>query len=283
MGKEAKNELMGKVYREFSRQKYNKYKAQFPKLRESEIVSKIIKEWDSLDSAAKESLQKIYEKKNYLTSEDISSSEALVKADLASKEARIAAEKSAKKTVKPSFSATRYHSNVRASSRDGSDFNRGSEQKDDSRLGESSSPQVIVGKKTHPISKAVSKSDYISFFKYHYTKLSKEHKRWSTQQITKVVRLLWKKKKGDTKTLRRKDGKLRTSKPLSGRRYFRKIRHLTGSDATNYWKQFPLETRNHWTNEAQGIEINNTTVHRVHRFSPSFTSNVNNLQALLSL
>jgi hypothetical protein len=87
MGKEAKNELMGNVYREFSRQKYNKYKAQFPKLRESEIVSKIIKEWDSLDSAAKESLQKIYEKKNYLTSEDISSSEALVKADLASKEA----------------------------------------------------------------------------------------------------------------------------------------------------------------------------------------------------
>ena len=32
-----------KVYMEFSRQKYNKYKAQFPKLRESEIVAKIIK------------------------------------------------------------------------------------------------------------------------------------------------------------------------------------------------------------------------------------------------
>ena len=35
MGKEAKSEIMGKVYREISRQKYNKYKAQFPKLRES--------------------------------------------------------------------------------------------------------------------------------------------------------------------------------------------------------------------------------------------------------
>ena len=35
MGKEVKSEVMGKVYREFSRQKYNKYKAQFPKLRES--------------------------------------------------------------------------------------------------------------------------------------------------------------------------------------------------------------------------------------------------------
>ena len=67
MGKESKNELMGKVYREFSRQKYNKYKAQFPKLRESEIVSKIIKEWDTLEQASKDNLQKIYEKKNYLT------------------------------------------------------------------------------------------------------------------------------------------------------------------------------------------------------------------------
>lgn len=31
----AKKELMGKVYREFSRQKYNYYKHKFPKLRES--------------------------------------------------------------------------------------------------------------------------------------------------------------------------------------------------------------------------------------------------------
>lgn len=61
MGKEVKSEAMGKVYREFSRQKYNKYKAQFPKLRESELVSKIIKEWDSLDQVAKGNLQKIYE------------------------------------------------------------------------------------------------------------------------------------------------------------------------------------------------------------------------------
>jgi len=45
--------MMGKVYREFSRQKYNKYKHQFPKMRESEIVSKIIKEWDILDNDGK--------------------------------------------------------------------------------------------------------------------------------------------------------------------------------------------------------------------------------------
>ena len=67
MAKGVSNYIMGKVYREFSRQKYNKYKAQFPRLRESEIVSKIIKEWDSLDIAAKDNLKTIYEKKNYLT------------------------------------------------------------------------------------------------------------------------------------------------------------------------------------------------------------------------
>jgi len=54
-------------------------------------VVKIIKEWDALDPAAKENLQKIYEEKKFLTNEDISSSEALRKADRVNKEARIAA------------------------------------------------------------------------------------------------------------------------------------------------------------------------------------------------
>ena len=216
---------MGKVYREFSRQKYNKYKAQFPRLRESEIVSKIIKEWDSLDTVAKENLKGIYEKKNYLTNEDISSSEALVKADLASKEARISAEKVARRSIKPSFSATRFHSTVKAASSHGSDFNRGSGQGDDSRL-DSSSPQVLI-KKTKVIEKS-SKNDYVNFFKHHYSRLSKEHKRWTTQQISSVIKLLWRKTKGESKGLRKRDGRLRSKKPISGRKHFRKVRNLTG-------------------------------------------------------
>jgi hypothetical protein len=35
MPKDEKKEMMGKIYREFSRQKYNKYRHQFPKMRES--------------------------------------------------------------------------------------------------------------------------------------------------------------------------------------------------------------------------------------------------------
>lgn len=257
MGKEVKSEVMGKVYREFSRQKYNKYKAQFPKLRESEIVSKIIKEWDSLDNVAKNNLQVIYEKKNYLTNEDISSSEALAKADLASKEARFAAERASRKVPKTTFSATKYHSNVKPASRDGSDFNRGSEQKDDSRLGDSSSPQVLV-QKTRPILK-VSKEDYVSFYKYHYKKLKGEHKRWTTTQITSVIKLLWKKKKVSTKG-RKVSSKMRTTKVISGRRHFRKVRHLSALETAFLWRHMPVETRQHWSNEALGRDINNSKV-----------------------
>ena len=66
MMREEKKEMMGKVYREFSRQKYNKYKHQYPKMRESEIVAKIIREWETLDVPAKEELQKNYMQNNFM-------------------------------------------------------------------------------------------------------------------------------------------------------------------------------------------------------------------------
>lgn len=200
-------------------------------------MTKIIKEWDALDVSAKENLQKIYEEKKFLTNEDISSSEALKKADKASKEARFAAERSAKKKIAtPAFSATKFHSNIRQVERDDSDFNRGSEAKDESRLAESSSPAVFV--KTKQITKH-SQSDYISFFKVHYRKMANEHPRWNTQQISSLIRLLWKKKKNGRKSLRQWNGKLRTSKPLSGRRYFRKIKNLDSTVAKLKWRLLP--------------------------------------------
>lgn len=79
MVKTNKQDMMGKVYREFSRQKYNKYKHQYPKMRESEIVSKIIREWDCLDHLAKENLQKQYEHHNALSPANESDSETLQK------------------------------------------------------------------------------------------------------------------------------------------------------------------------------------------------------------
>lgn len=162
------------------------------------------------------------------------------------KEARV--DKSGKKPKTSKFSATKIHSNVRAASRDGSDV-RGSEQHE-SRFGESSSLQVL--QKTKPIAKQHTQSDYISFFKHHYRKLSNEHTRWTTSQITKVVKLLWKKSKS-TKTLRRKDGRLRTSKPISGRRYFRKTKGLDARSTRFFWTRLPLESRKFWDNKAQDV------------------------------
>ena len=58
---------LAKLYREFSRQKYNKYRHQFPRMRESELVSKIIKEWEALNTQEKE---KLYD--TFLTEKHIS-------------------------------------------------------------------------------------------------------------------------------------------------------------------------------------------------------------------
>ena len=60
MGRELKKEELGKLYKEFSRQKYQKYKHQFPRMRESELVSKIIKEWESLNNQEKLRLYQSY-------------------------------------------------------------------------------------------------------------------------------------------------------------------------------------------------------------------------------
>jgi hypothetical protein len=60
MGRELKKEELGKLYKEFSRQKYQKYKHQFPRMRESELVSKIIKEWESLSNQEKLRLYQSY-------------------------------------------------------------------------------------------------------------------------------------------------------------------------------------------------------------------------------
>jgi hypothetical protein len=61
---------MGQVYREFSRQKYNKYKHQFPRMRESELVNKIIKEWDGLDNPMKQQLSERYHQLKFIKEDE---------------------------------------------------------------------------------------------------------------------------------------------------------------------------------------------------------------------
>ena len=55
-GKKKTDNRMQKVYREFTRVKFNKYKLQFPRLRESQIVTKILREWEAMNEEEKDDL-----------------------------------------------------------------------------------------------------------------------------------------------------------------------------------------------------------------------------------
>lgn len=58
-----KKEMSSKVYEHFFSQKLKNYKSQFSKMKDSEIISKIIKEWQALNGTTKDNLQSIYEEK----------------------------------------------------------------------------------------------------------------------------------------------------------------------------------------------------------------------------
>lgn len=49
----AKKSDLSKIYREFTRIKFQKYRLQYPKVRESELISKILKEWEAMDEESK--------------------------------------------------------------------------------------------------------------------------------------------------------------------------------------------------------------------------------------
>jgi regulator of replication initiation timing len=241
---------MGKVYREFSRQKYNKYKHQFPKMRESEIVSKIIKEWDALGNVAKGHLQKIYEKNKVLTLEDISSSEQLMKSELQKKEAaRKSAQKTHKSTSEPIPVTKIFPQTTTAKHESDSDFNRDSHKDESNRGVESSSPKLVVVEKT----KKIVKIDYISFYKQKYERLHAQHPRWTPKQISGIIKLEWRKNKNEQKKPK-KAGRLgtrRSSRLLSGYLFFRKHRGYTSKETIQKWRHFPVETKHLWINIAQ--------------------------------
>lgn len=215
-------------------------------MREAEIVSKIIKEWDALNSIAKTHLQKIYEKNKVLTLEDISSSEQLMKSALKEKEeARIRASNAQKSASDPIPVTKIFPAPGGVKNESDSDFNRDSHQKDDSNKPvDSSSPKLIVGK-----TKKIVKTDYITFYKATYEKLHAEHPRWTPLQISGIIKLKWKKEKSSFKKTGRISGKVgtrRASKVLSGFRYYRKYRGLGAKECLYKWRRFPFETKNYW-------------------------------------
>lgn len=241
---------MGKVYREFSRQKYNKYKHQFPKMRESEVVSKILKEWDALNQTAKDNLRTIYQKNKCLTLEDISSSEQMMKAELEKKAALDAAKKSAQLEAQKSSSNLLNRSLPPPSKpQSDSDFNRDSERKDDSRPIESSSPKILIDK-TKKIQKG-AEIDYITFYKARYSQLHAKHARWTPKQISTIIKLEWKKEKISKRAKRSSKLVVEKKKTKStGYKYYRKYRGLDAKETKKRWRRFPYETKVYWINAA---------------------------------
>ena len=109
------------------------------------------------------------------------------------------------------------------------------------------------GMKTKKIAqpKNRSTSEYVSFFKSYFDRLSKEHPNWSARQITSIIKLLWRKRKqNQTKGAK----PMRMMKPMSGRKTFRKMKGLTGDEAHKMWKRLPMETRKLWQMKGNSAE-----------------------------
>lgn len=96
--------------------------------------------------------------------------------------------------------------------------------------------------KSKQISK--SRSEYLSFFKHYFNKLSQEHKRWNARQLTHVIKLLWRKRKIVEKGSKTRS--MRLTKPISGFRTYRKTMSLNAQEARMRWAHMPYEGRLHW-------------------------------------
>lgn len=110
-------------------------------------------------------------------------------------------------------------------------------------------------KKTKQISK--KNEEYITFFKHYYEALSKEHPRWLPNQITTIIKLLWKKRGAKLRAevkrrINRRSTRPRKIKILSARRYFRRIKKLSAAEALMLWVRLPYESRKNYEYLAKG-------------------------------
>lgn len=86
-------------------------------------------------------------------------------------------------------------------------------------------------------------SEYLTFFKYYYSRLSSEHPRWTSGEITTIIKLLWKKRSMTPHRKQRKtiiDG---TFKPVSGRVMYRREKQANGLNIEQIkllWKLLPF-------------------------------------------
>ena len=90
--------------------------------------------------------------------------------------------------------------------------------------------------------------DYITFYKFHRASLAHQHPRWTSNQITVIIKMMWKKEKAN-KNISTKSGKSQAGmkKKLSGRVTFKRFRNLNFNQAKSIWKRLPFESKMMWT------------------------------------
>jgi hypothetical protein len=94
--------------------------------------------------------------------------------------------------------------------------------------------------------------EYIKFFKFYYEKTKNEHSNWTPAQITKIISLLWKKKKNIDKVPSKAGSTTsrRSNKPLSAKDAFRMShKNLSKEEFEETWSKLPKESKNFWKKE----------------------------------
>mgnify|MGYP000850320143 CR=1 FL=1 len=246
-------------------------------MRESELVNKIIKEWEGLTPQEKKDLFKSYTSEKHISEDKSESSEKGPSPDSSkSKKKQQQASSSreginysgstpskAKAASSPAKKAP-VQLYIRSSSSkkekeqsESSDFAREGVKKD-FEISESSSKEIgkKVGAKRKRITKDVQapKTEYLKFFKFYYDKLSGEHTRWSSSQITTIIKLLWKKKLVTDKAASKASLRApREKRKISGRMAFRRSFSYSGIEAYERWKQLTHESREYWKVKGEGL------------------------------
>ena len=175
-----------------------------------------------------------------------------------------------------------------------SDFARDGVKKD-FEISESDSKEIgaKVGKRKRIAKQEKQpRTEYLKFFKFYYEKLSSEHKRWNANQISTIIKLLWKKKLATDKKASRSIRAPPVSKRrVSGRMAFRRAYNYTGNEVVERWKQLPVESKKYWAGKGEGLRsgekrsfagsINSIHFKRLQR-KPSNDSNFGYLRKTIS-
>jgi hypothetical protein len=66
-------DVIGKVYQEFSKQRSDYYKSKFPRMKETEIISKTIADWEAMGNSDRNELAKSYTERKFIKEKSSSS------------------------------------------------------------------------------------------------------------------------------------------------------------------------------------------------------------------